>query len=210
MQLVGRLDSPYVRRVALSLRCLDIPFEQSEISVFRSMDAFSKINPLLKAPSLVCDDGEVLMDSTLILEYAERIADDGKTLMPEAISDYQTAIRLIGLGLNACDKSVQIEYERKRPNDKQYQPWRDRIQSQLVAAYDLIEPYAIDTDDWLVGGQISQADITLGVAWQFTQFLMPDVIDIHRYPAISVLSQRLEARPEFMATPIEPGWTVKV
>lgn len=158
------------------------------------------------------------MDSTLILNYAERIADDGKTLMPEASSqgegsanaDYQTAIRLIGLGLNACDKSVQIEYERKRPNDKQYQPWRDRIQSQLVAAYDLIEPYAADTDDWLAGGQLSQADITVGVAWQFTQFLMPNVIDIHSYPAISVLSQRLEARPEFMATPIEPGWLAKV
>ncbi|PZO21167.1 MAG: glutathione S-transferase [Leptolyngbya foveolarum] len=210
MQLVGMLDSPYVRRVALSLRYLAIPFELSEISVFRSMDAFSKVNPLLKAPSFVCDDGEVLMDSTLILNYAKRIADNGKTLMPEAIADYQTAIRLIGLGLNACDKSVQIEYERKRPNDKQYQPWRDRIQSQLVAAYDLIEPYAADTDDWLVGGQLSQADITVGVAWQFTQFLMPDVINVHSYPAVSVLSQRLEARPEFMAIPIEPGWIAKV
>ncbi len=210
MQLVGMLDSPYVRRVALSLRYLEIPFEQSEISVFRSMDTFRKINPLLKAPSLVCDDGEVLMDSTLILQYVERIAGEEKTLMPEAIADYQTAIRIIGLGLNACDKSVQIEYERKRPNDKQYQPWGDRIQSQLVAAYDLIEPYAAEADDWLVGGQLSQADITVGVAWQFTQFLMPDVINVHSYPAISVLSQRLEACPECLVTPIEPGWIAKV
>ena len=153
MQLVGMLDSPYVRRVAVSLRYLEIPFEQSEISVFRSIEAFGKINPLLKAPSLVCDDGEVLMDSTLILEYAARIAKQGRTLMPQMISDYQRAIRLIGLGLNACDKSVQIEYERKRPTDRQYQPWRDRIQAQLTAAYDLIEPYAADADDWLVGGR---------------------------------------------------------
>lgn len=210
MRLVGMLDSPYVRRVAVSLRYLDIPFEQSEISVFRSIEAFGKINPLLKAPSLVCDGGEVLMDSSLILNYAERLPTNGKTLMPEALSDYQRAIRLIGLGLNACDKTVQIEYERKRPYDKQYQPWLDRIYSQLTAAYDLLEAEAANTTDWLVEGQFSQADITCSVAWQFTQFMMSDVIDINKYPAISVLSQKAEARPEFMATPITPGWMVQI
>ena len=210
MQLVGMLGSPYVRRAAISLRYLDIPFEQTELSVFRSIDAFSKVNPLLKAPTLVCDDGEVLMDSTLIIEYAERLAEESKTLMPEAISDYQSAIRLIGLGLNACDKSVQVEYERKRPNDKQYQPWRDRITSQLTAAYDLLEPYAEKASAWLVGEAFSQADLTVCVAWQFTQFIVPDAIDINDYPAISSLSQRAESRPEFMAVPIEPGWQPKV
>ena len=210
MQLVGMLDSPYVRRVAVSLRYLNIPFKQSEISVFRSMEAFSKVNPLLKAPSLVCDDGEVLMDSTLILEYAQRLAKDGKTLMPKEIALYQKAIRLVGLGLNAADKTVQIEYERKRPKDKQYQQWRDRIQSQLTTAYDLIEPYAANTDDWLIDQHFSQADLTICVAWQFTHFVIPDAVDIDSYPAISALSQRAEARPEFMDTPIEPGWTLKV
>lgn len=210
MQLVGMLDSPYVRRTAISLRCLDIPFEQTELSVFHSIESFGKINPLLKAPSLVCDDGEVLMDSTLILEYAERVAKQGKTLMPEMISDHQRAIRLIGLGLNVCDKTVQIEYERKRPNDKQYQPWRDRVQAQLTAAYDLLEPYAANTSDWLVNETFSQADITLSVAWQFTQFMMPKIIDINSYPAISILSQKAEARPEFISTPIAPGWTVQI
>lgn len=210
MRLVGMLDSPYVRRVAVSLRYLEIPFEQSEISVFRSIEAFGKINPLLKAPSFVCDDGEVLMDSTLILEYAERLPKVEKTLMPEALSDYQKAIRLIGLGLNACDKTVQIEYERKRPSDKQHQPWIERIHSQLTAAYDLLEAQAANTHDWLVDGQFSQADLTVSVAWQFTQFMMSDAIDINKYPAISVLSQKAEARPEFMATPIAPGWKVQI
>ena len=210
MQLVGMLDSPYVRRVAVSLRYLEIPFKQSEISVFSSIEAFGKINPLLKAPSLVCDDGEVLMDSTLILDYAERLPKAEKTLMPESLCDYQRATRLIGLALNACDKTVQVEYERKRPLDKQHQPWLDRIHSQLAVAYELIEAQAADVSDWLVNGQYSQADVTVSVAWQLTQFMMPDFIDINRYPAISVLSQKAEARPEFMATPIEPGWTVQV
>lgn len=35
---------------------------------------------MVKAPTLVCDDGTVLMDSTLILQYAEALA--GLSLLP--------------------------------------------------------------------------------------------------------------------------------
>ena len=70
MQLIGMLDSPSVRRVAVSLRLPDLPFEHRSISVFREMPAFAAINPAIKAPSLVCDDGSVLLDSMLILPLA--------------------------------------------------------------------------------------------------------------------------------------------
>ena len=49
MQLIGMLDSPYVRRVAVALIAAGVPFEHRPISLFRHIDAFSKINPLLKA-----------------------------------------------------------------------------------------------------------------------------------------------------------------
>ena len=71
MQLIGMLDSPYVRRVAVSFQLLGLPFEHRSISVFRTFEQFHAINPVVKAPTLVCDDGTVLMDSTLILDYAE-------------------------------------------------------------------------------------------------------------------------------------------
>lgn len=207
MQLIGMLDSPYVRRVAIALHHLHIPFDHSFLSVFRNIDEFSQINPLIKAPTLVCDNGEVLMDSTLILAYIDKLS--GQPLMPEAVDDYQRALRLIGLAINACDKSVQIEYERKRPEEKQYQPWRDRIQAQLLAAYDLLEPYAAETSDWLVGNQLTQADIAVCVAWQFTQFIAANSADSHRYPALAALSVRAEALSAFKAVPIEQGWQPK-
>jgi glutathione S-transferase len=72
VQLIGMLDSPYVRRVAISLQHLGVPFEHRSISVFRTFDQFQRINPVVKAPTLVCDDGTVLMDSTLIIDYAKR------------------------------------------------------------------------------------------------------------------------------------------
>ena len=87
MRLIGMLDSPYVRRVAISLQLLGLPFEHRSISVFRAFDEFRAINPVVKAPSLVCDDGTVLMDSTLILEYAENLARGRRSLMPATVSE---------------------------------------------------------------------------------------------------------------------------
>lgn len=74
VQLIGMLDSPYVRRVAISLQLLRLRFEHRSLSVFRTFTEFQQINPVVKAPTFVCGDGEVLMDSTLILEYAEAVA----------------------------------------------------------------------------------------------------------------------------------------
>ncbi|WP_347329100.1 glutathione S-transferase N-terminal domain-containing protein, partial [Ralstonia pseudosolanacearum] len=91
MKLIGMLDSPYVRRTAISLKLLGLPFEHAPVSVFRHFDAFRAINPVVKAPTLVCDDGTVLMDSTLILDYAEALA--GRSLMPAALPARRQALR---------------------------------------------------------------------------------------------------------------------
>jgi len=45
MQLIGMLDSPYVRRVAISLELLGLPFEHRSISVFRQFGEFAAITP---------------------------------------------------------------------------------------------------------------------------------------------------------------------
>ena len=74
MQLIGMLDSPYVRRVAISLRLLGVPFEHKPVSVFRTFTQFQAINPVVKAPTLVCDDGTVLMESGLILDYLAAVS----------------------------------------------------------------------------------------------------------------------------------------
>jgi Glutathione S-transferase, N-terminal domain len=121
MQLIGMLDSPYVRRAAISLELLGVPFEHKAVSVFTTFEQFQSINPVVKAPTLVCDDGEVLMDSTLIIDYAESLARPGKSLMPTNPKERQHELRLIGLALAACEKSVQTVYELNlRPAEKHH------------------------------------------------------------------------------------------
>jgi glutathione S-transferase len=204
MQLIGMLDSPYVRRVAISLKILGLPFEHESVSVFRHFDRFVTINPVVKAPTLVCDDGGILMDSTLILDYAEALAGPGKGLMPDDIGARQHALILIGLALAACEKSVQIEYERKlRPSEKQHQPWLDRVDGQLRAAYAELEKVARDAKGPLVDEALSQADISVAVAWRFTQYVLPEVITASAHPGLAAFSEMMEARPEFVSTPLE-------
>ena len=200
MQLIGMLDSPYVRRIAISLQLLCLPFEHRSLSVFRTFDEFQRINPVVKAPTLVCDDGTVLMDSTLMLDYAEALAAPRRSLMPAAIADRQHALRVLGLALAACEKSVQIVYEHHvRPAEKWHAPWLDRVTGQLRAACDGLEaelarrPLGVDPMD--------QAGVTTAVTWHFIQQMTASAAPAEGYPLLQAFSDAAERTPAFRAAP---------
>jgi glutathione S-transferase len=200
MQLIGMLDSPYVRRVAISLRLLDLPFAHRPLSVFSTFPQFQQINPVVKAPTLVCDDGVCLMDSTLILDYAENLAAPGHSLVPTDPTARRRDLQLLGLALAACEKTVQIVYERNlRPPEKQHAPWLDRVSGQLAAAYAALESELARAP--LRTDALTQAGVTSAVAWSFTQMLRPGQISAAAHPALAAFTAQAEALPAFVATP---------
>ncbi|CAI8737145.1 glutathione S-transferase [Pseudomonas sp. IT-P294] len=202
MKLIGMLDSPYVRRVAISARYLGIDLEHESVSVFRHFEHFQQINPVVKAPTLVLDDGEVLIDSTLIIDYLEALAGPGKSLMPGDLKQRLRTLRLIGLGLAACEKSVQLYYERNlRPADIQYQPWVERVEGQLAAAYSSLER-ELEKQPLGNGALIGQDGITLAVAWSFTNLVVPDQVDAEQFPRIAEFTAQAEKLEAFISTPI--------
>ena len=197
MQLIGMLDSPYVRRVAISLKVLGLPFDLDQVSVFRHFDRFSSINPVVKAPSFITDDGVVLMDSSLILEHIAHLAP--RCLMPADRAEHEIALRRIGLALAACEKTVSIIYERNlRPAEKHHQPWLDRVLGQLLTAYRILEQEV--SPDWFTGEELMQPQITTAVAWRFTQYNVPELVVSDDFPKLSVLSARAEKLPPFTET----------
>lgn len=206
VQLIGMLDSPYVRRVAVSLQLLGLHFAHQSISVFSTFAQLQRINPVVKAPTLICDDGEILMDSTLILEYAEALADREKSLMPHAVVERQHALRVIGLALAACEKSVQIIYERNlRPIEKLHEPWIARVTGQLLASYDALEAELVQRPLKATSSTINQAGVSTAIAWHFTQQTLPEVVPAENYPALCKFSSSAELLPEFKAAPHGPG-----
>lgn len=206
MQLIGMLDSPYVRRVAISLQLLGLRFEHRSLSVFRTFDQFREINPVVKAPTFICDDGAVLMDSTLILQYAEALAGSGRRLLPTGIAELQRTLRIVGLALAACEKSVQIVYEHAlRPAEKIHAPWLERVTGQLLAAYDGLEAELRHSPLAGTSAAIDQGGVTAAVAWQFTRQMLPEVVAEAAYPALRDFAAMAEALPEFAAAPHGAG-----
>ncbi|AKE11885.1 glutathione S-transferase [Serratia liquefaciens] len=199
MQLIGMLDSPYVRRVAICLKLLEIEFEHRAISVFSGFDRFKAINPVVKAPTLVLADGQILMDSSLILEYAAGIAPSGRALLPNQGAARLNALQLNGLALVACEKTVQIVYEQQlRPQEKQHQPWLDRVQGQLQAAYAELEKQLPQS---AVSPFMGSAEASVAVAWGFTQLMLPGQISDQQHPTLAAFAAQAEQHPAFISTP---------
>ncbi len=200
MQLIGMLDSPYVRRVAVSLKVLGLAFDLDQVSVFRHFDHFASLNPVVKAPTLITDDGVVLMDSNLILQHVQHLAP--RSLMPADRAAHEIALRQVGLALAACEKSVSVVYERNlRPAEKQHQPWLDRVHGQLLSAWGALEQEA--SEDWFTGEPLMQPQITTAVAWRFTQHVVPELAPAGDFPRLAVLSLRAEALAPFRETDYE-------
>jgi glutathione S-transferase len=202
VQLVGMLDSPYVRRVAISMRMLGVEYEHNPLSIFRSYDEFRALNPVVKVPTLICDDGEMLVDSTLIIDYVESLA--GRSLLPAEPQMRRKALQMTGIALVAMEKVAQRIYELKvRPAEYQYEPWLERVNAQLLAAIDAMEVSVGKLDhEWLFGRQMTQADISIAVAWRFINFAAPSIADVALRPALTEFSRRAELLPEFIATPL--------
>lgn len=206
MQLIGYMDSPFVRRVAITMQFLGLPYQHRELSIFRDYEEFRAINPMVKVPTLVLDDGQVLIDSGLIIDYLEsQLAH--RSLMPADAQGYVTASRYVGTALILMEKRAQLYYEtEQRPEEKQHGPWIKRLSEQLEGAIDLVESYvsagAVSESGWLFGTDMTQADISIAVAWRFIIYHNAGEISLENYPALTAFSARAETLPQFIACPL--------
>ncbi|MCA0419046.1 MAG: glutathione S-transferase family protein [Proteobacteria bacterium] len=200
MLLVGMLDSPYVRRAAITGTLLEVPFEHRSVSVFRHMAEFRAINPLIKAPTLVTDDGIAISESLLIIQHFEDVA--GRSLRPLEGVARRRDLALTGIGIVAADKAVSIEYERKRPEAQRYAPWQERIVTQLHVALDLLDAAAKE-GELTAGPELLPSDIAAAIAWGFCRFVIPEFAPEERWPALAAQARACEVLDVFKAWPID-------
>ncbi len=199
IKLIGMMDSPYVRRVAISLELYGIEFENQPLSVFSTVEAFSKINPTVKAPTLVLDNGVRLMDSSLILNYFETQADTQRKLLPVTPDTLARDLQTLGFILVAGEKAVQHVYEHNlRPAEKQHNPWIERITIQLLAACREWNALLEDRPAATVPDQVA---VTGTVIWTFIQSMTPHVVKAGDFNQIQSVAKSFEAQPVFKKYP---------
>lgn len=199
IKLIGMMDSPYVRRVAISLELYGVEFESRPLSVFSSFDAFSRINPAVKAPTLVLDNGIRLMDSSLILAYFEGLASPARKLLPADPLAQASDLQTLGFILAAGEKAVQNVYEHKlRPAEKQHNPWIERITIQLLAACREWNTLLENRPAATVADQVA---VTSTVIWTFIQSMIPHVVDAGDFKHIQSAAELYEAHAAFKKHP---------
>jgi glutathione S-transferase len=206
MLLIGMYDSPYVRRVAIGMHLCGIAFEHADWSVGADFERIRQYNPLVRVPTLVLDDGEVLLESAALLDYLDELVGPQRALLPRVGRERRTALRLMALAGGAADKAREQIYERAfRPVEKRHEPWLARCRTQMHGALAELERHAAARGDgrWLLGERLTHADITVVCAFTFLSEALSLSAQSAPYPALRALSARCEALPEFQTTRVE-------
>jgi glutathione S-transferase len=143
--------SPFARKVRIAAAFLglegDITLDPS--NTMDESDSIRGQNPLGKIPALILDDGRVLYDSRVIVEYLDAKAGGGK-LLPTDLDARMEALRLQALGDGIADAAILIVYEtRYRPDQEPFEPWLAHQRGKIERALDALEaaPPPIDPLD---------------------------------------------------------------
>ncbi len=196
MILVGQYDSPFVRRVAVSLCVLGFAYEHDTRSVFGDFDAMRKVNPLGRIPSLALDDGAVLIDSAAILDWLDQEVGPERALVPPAGAARRRALGRMALATGAIDKVGAATYERViRPSALRWPEWIARCRMQAEGAI-----AALAAEAWPADARIGQDQITTACMIRYVRMVDDELLAEEKYPALDALSERCEAREEFRAT----------
>src|SRR5215475_2785575 len=110
MFLIGQYDSPFMRRVTITIRIYGIAFEHRPWSTFGDAEKIAPFNPLRRVPTLVLDDGEALIDSTAILDYLDELVGPEKAMIAANGIERRHHLRIIALATGLGDKSVSLVY----------------------------------------------------------------------------------------------------
>jgi len=201
MMLIGMFDSPFVRRVAVTMTLLEMPFEHRNWSVGKDFERIREWNPLGRVPTLVLPDGEALVESAAILDFLDERAGAGRALLPIAGRPRRAALRIMGIASGAAEKGVLQIYERVfRPADKRHDAWLSRCRLQMHGALVELERLsAARAGQWLVGDAMTQADITAACVLTFLREALGVDPGGAAYPALDALNRRCESLPAFQA-----------
>lgn len=133
--------SPFGRKVKIAAAILGLT-DRIKIEVTDTndpSDSIRKQNPLGKIPALVLEDGSVLFDSPVILEYLDVLAGGGKIIPREGPARWET-LRLHAIADGIMDAALLQVYEKRfRPEEHWVAKWTDYQAEKVTRALDVLE-----------------------------------------------------------------------
>ena len=199
MILIGHYDSPYVRRVAITLRLYGLPYEHRRWSVWGDADKIARHNPLRRAPTLVLEDGTALVETFAIIDALDDLVPPERALLPRTGPVRREGLRIAALCSGVADKAASLLYEpmfRTAPSGV----WMDRCRRQIADTLDALEKERVARSSpfWL-GLALGHPDLAFACALRFTREAHPTLFDPARYPALADHAARCEEGDDFLA-----------
>ena len=197
MILIGQYNSPFVRRVGIALTLYGLPFEHRPWSSFSDAEKIRAYNPLTRVPTLVLDDGAVLVDSHGMLDYLDSRVPPERALFPAGEPARHRALAVAGLATGLADKAVSLFYE-QRLHREVSEAWAGRCRAQIAAALAALEADRAGRGGpcWF-GDRIGHADIAVACTLRFIAEAHAGLVVMAAYPALAAHAARLEALPVF-------------
>ncbi len=204
MILTGLYDSPFVRRVAVTLEHYGLAFDREVWSVYADLDRIEHNNPLGRVPALRMRDGGLLLDSSFILDYLDEMVGPDEALIPPAGPTRHVILSLVAVALGLAEKSVAYRGETvRRPEALRDPQMIARLERQIGLSLAWLDNQV--SDRWMHGSRMTQADVTTAVAVTDLRHKSPHLVAPGRYDRLDTLTDRCELLECFMAAPFMAG-----
>ncbi len=166
--------SPFGRKVKLALGILGL---ENEVTIEKAdptdaSDTIRQQNPIGKIPALITEDGTVLYNSPVILEYLDHRAGGGKIIPKDANARF-AALTLEAMCDGILDACILLVYEgRWRPAEMHVQKWTDYQADKVKRAFDVLEakPPALtavpDVGQITLACALGYQDLRFGGKWR--------------------------------------------
>jgi glutathione S-transferase len=199
MILIGQYDSPFARRVAIALKLYGFEYDHRPWSVWADADRIAPINPLRRVPTLLLDDGEVLIESSAILDSLDEMVGAERAILPRAGPERRRGLRVCALASGLADKAVSLFYETLL-HEAPSPTWTLRCRTQIGDVFTALEAdCARSASTWWLGERIGHPDIAVGCALRFVREAHPGLFDPSRWPRLATHGETCEALEAFRA-----------
>jgi glutathione S-transferase len=195
MKLTFSPASPFARKVriaAIELGLIDkIEFVPTTVVPGQPNDEYSNMYPLKKLPALILDNGEVIVDSYVIVEYLDELAGGGK-IVPAAGAIRWRVKSDHSLLQGMLDSMLLCRYEKMvRPQGLQWQAWSDDHWNRAWKGMAHFEKQA----EMLARPQLDIAQIGLVCVLGYADFRFADCGWRKAYPKLDAFHQKMLERP---------------
>ena len=170
MKLYGSLTSPYVRKVRILVREKNLACEFVVADAWAADSPIPALNPLGKVPALALDNGDVLFDSPVIVEYLDSLK--APALLTASGAARWEMLRWQALADGMLDATVSRLLELRRPAEQQSAENIRRQEEKIARSLKYTED-RLHSGPWLVSDRFTLADLVMAVALEYIDFRYP-------------------------------------